>query len=196
MWRFTLGSLLFFGQNGSGINAINYYSPTVFASIGITGTSTSLLTTGIFGVNKTAMTFLWILFMIDQLGRRKLLMIGALGGSVSMWIVGGYIAATKPSEYSSPTLTSGGRAAVTFFYIWTIFYTPSWSGTPWVVNSKMFGQNVRTLAQASGAASNWFWNFIVARFTPQMFTSMDYGAWFFFVSSNCCRYPLSISYCR
>lgn len=30
MWRLFLGSMLFLWQNGSGINAINYYSPTVF----------------------------------------------------------------------------------------------------------------------------------------------------------------------
>lgn len=33
MWRLFLGSALFFWQNGSGINAINYYSPTVFKSV-------------------------------------------------------------------------------------------------------------------------------------------------------------------
>lgn len=30
LWRFFLGGMLFLWQNGSGINAINYYSPTVF----------------------------------------------------------------------------------------------------------------------------------------------------------------------
>lgn len=49
LYRFFLGGALFFWQNASGINAINYYSPTIFKSIGITGTSTSLLTTGVFG---------------------------------------------------------------------------------------------------------------------------------------------------
>lgn len=29
-WRLFLGCMLFFWQNGSGINAINYYSPTIF----------------------------------------------------------------------------------------------------------------------------------------------------------------------
>lgn len=48
-WRFFLGGALFMWQNGSGINAINYYSPTVFASLGITGTNQGFLTTGIFG---------------------------------------------------------------------------------------------------------------------------------------------------
>jgi hypothetical protein len=39
--------------------------------------------------------------------------------------------------------SSGGIAAIFFFYLWTVFYTPSWNGTPWVLNSEMFDQNVR-----------------------------------------------------
>ena len=50
-------------QNGSGINAINYYSPTVFSSIGIKGTNNGFLTTGIFGVVKTAITIVWLLWL-------------------------------------------------------------------------------------------------------------------------------------
>jgi MFS family permease len=88
-WRFFLGGMLFLWQNGSGINAINYYSPTVFASIGITGTNTSFLTTGLFGVVKTCLTLVWLFFLIDRLGRRNLLMIGSAGGSICMWIIVG-----------------------------------------------------------------------------------------------------------
>jgi MFS family permease len=84
-WRLVLGSLLFMWQNGSGINAINYYSPTVFRSLGITGTNTGFFTTGLFGVVKTALTFVWLLVLIDRLGRRKLLMIGSTGGSLCKW---------------------------------------------------------------------------------------------------------------
>lgn len=86
-YRFFLGGILFMWQNGSGINAINYYSPTVFASLGITGTNTSFLTTGLFGVVKTCLTLVWLFLLIDRLGRRKLLMIGGCGGSVCMWII-------------------------------------------------------------------------------------------------------------
>lgn len=46
----------------------------------------------------------------------------------------------------------------------------------------MFDSNVRGLGLAFAAANNWFWNFIVARFTPQMFTTMGYGVYFFFAS--------------
>lgn len=135
MYRLFLGSMLFLWQNGSGINAINYYSPTVFKSIGIQGTNTALFTTGLFGVVKTTITFVWLLWMIDHLGRRKLLIIGALGGSVCMWIIGAYIKIAEPQNNPTSKLGPGGTAAVFFFYLWTAFYTPTWNGTPWVLNS-------------------------------------------------------------
>ncbi|KAH6665615.1 general substrate transporter [Halenospora varia] len=183
-WRFFLGGSLFFWQNTSGINAINYYSPTVFKSIGITGTNTSLFTTGLFGVVKTVFTMVYLIFLIDQYGRRKLLMIGAIGGGACLWYVGGYIAVANPAKHATAggQLSSGGISAVFFFYLWTAFYSPTWNPTPWVLNSEMFDQNVRTLAQAFAAANNWFWNFLVARFTPQMFQTMGYGVYFFFAS--------------
>ncbi|RMY73068.1 hypothetical protein D0863_04098 [Hortaea werneckii] len=179
-WRFVLGCMLFLFQNGSGINAINYYSPTVFKSIGISGGNTAFLTTGIFGVVKTVLTFVWLFILIDRLGRRNLLMIGAGGGSICMWIIGGYINANPTDTTAgSSSLSSGGIAAIFFFYLWTAFYTPSWN------DNEMFDQQVRSLGQASAAASNWFWNFIIARFTPQMFANMGpsgCGVYYFFAS--------------
>jgi hypothetical protein len=38
------------------------------------------------------------------------------------------------------------------------------------------------LGQASAAANNWFWNFIISRFTTQMVLHMKYGIYFFFAS--------------
>jgi hypothetical protein len=155
----------------------------VFKSIGIQGTNTGFLTTGIFGVVKTVVTFIWLLFLIDKLGRRKLLMIGAAGGSLCMWFIGAYIKLSNPAANTNNThLSSGGIAAIFFFYLWTVFYTPSWNGVPWVVNSEMFSQSTRSLGQASAAANNWFWNFLISRFTPQMFNKMEYGVYFFFAS--------------
>jgi len=203
-WRFVLGGLLFVFQNGkfrqtkhcdqlgvlileilpgSGINAINYYSPTVFRSIGIQGTNTAFLTTGIFGVVKTALTFVWLLILIDHAGRRLMLIVGSVGGSLCMWFIGAYIKISNPEgSQQNNKLSSAGIAAIFFFYLWTAFYTPSWNGTPWVVNSEMFNQNTRSLGQANAAANNWFWNFIIARFTEQMFNSWGYGVYFFFAS--------------
>jgi hypothetical protein len=51
-----------------------------------------------------------------------------------------------------------------------------------VLNAEMFDQNIRILTQASCAANNWFWNFMISRFTPQMFTKMGYGVYIFFAT--------------
>ncbi|KAI7914866.1 quinate permease [Pyricularia oryzae] len=182
-WRFILGGLLFMWQNGSGINAINYYSPTVFQSLGITGTNTGFLTTGLFGVVKTVLTVIWLMWMIDHWGRRPLLIMGGIGGGACMWFIGAYIKIAQPEKNpNSGGLPPGGIAAIFFFYLWTAFYTPSWNGTPWVINSEMFDQNTRSLGQANAAANNWFWNFIISRFTPTMFEEWGYGVYFFFAS--------------
>jgi len=141
-WRFILGGLLFMWQNGSGINAINYYSPTVFKTIGIQGTSASFLTTGIFGVVKTVITFIFILVLIDRVGRRNLLLIGSTGGGICMYIIGAYIK-LAPFNPKNTQLSSGGIAAVFFFYLWTAFYSPTWNPMPWILNSEMFDNNTR-----------------------------------------------------
>jgi len=164
----------------------DYYSPTVFKSIGVTGTSASLLTTGIFGVIKTLITLVWLFYLIDNFGRRRLLMYGAIAGAFCMYYIAAYIAIAEPAKHPTKNLSSGGISAMVFFYLWTASYTPSWNGTPWVLNSEMFDQNVRTLAQAWAASCNWLFNFLIARFTPQMFAAMGYGVYLFFATLMIC----------
>lgn len=127
-WRMVLGGLLFLWQNGSGINAINYYSPTVFESIGIKGTNSTFLTTGIFGVVKTSITIIWLLYLIDRVGRRMLLLIGGFGGSLCMWYLAAYVKIAGVDASSNKPLSGAGISAIFFFYLWTAFYTPTWNG--------------------------------------------------------------------
>src|SRR3954453_16693013 len=91
--------------------------------------------TGIFGVIKAIMTFVWLLFLVDQFGRRNLLLVGGITGSICMWVIGAYICVVKPEDNPSSHLDGGGIAAIFFFYLWTAVYTPTWNGTPWVINS-------------------------------------------------------------
>lgn len=81
------------------------------------------------------MTFVWLLFLVDQLGRRNLLLIGGITGSICMWVIGSYVYIVEPTEHPQDHLTGSGIAAIVFFYLWTAVYTPTWNGTPWVINS-------------------------------------------------------------
>jgi len=111
---------------------------------------------------------------------------GAFGGAICLYYVGAYIKISAPADHPTTKLSPGGISAMAFFYMGTIFYTPSWNGTPWVYNSEMLSQNLRTLGQTFSAASNWHFNFLIARFTPEMFSAMCYGVYFFFACLMMC----------
>jgi hypothetical protein len=66
-------------------------------------------------------TIVWLLYLIDNFGRRKLLLFGAVAGSLCMWYIGGYIAIADPRSKSADdaSLSSGGISAMVFFYLWT-----------------------------------------------------------------------------
>jgi len=181
--RFFITTTLFMWQNGTGINAINYYSPTIFAAIGLRGTNTRLLTTGIFGVIKIVISLIWAFFLIDRFGRRILFIVGAAGGAISMYIIAGYIQVAAPQDNPTDTIPPSGVMALAFFYIWTIFYGGSWNGGPWVVNAECFPGAVRQAVAMSASASNWLWNLVIARATPTMFISMQgHGPFYFFAT--------------
>lgn len=46
--RVVIGVGLMIGQNFTGINGVNFYTPTIFRSIGFTGTKVVLLASGLF----------------------------------------------------------------------------------------------------------------------------------------------------
>lgn len=58
--------------------ALNYYSPTLFADIGVTNTS---LYTGIYGILKAIASLIFFAFFVDSVGRRlPLIWGGTLSG--------------------------------------------------------------------------------------------------------------------
>lgn len=64
-------------QQMTGTNAINYYAPSIFSSVGLNGTSSTLLATGVYGIVKVVATFVYVVWIIDNIGRRRPLLIGA-----------------------------------------------------------------------------------------------------------------------
>lgn len=187
MYRLLLSTSLFMMQNGFGINAITYYSPTIFKSLGVSGSNAGLLSTGIFGIMKGVASLFWVFFIVDRLGRRFSLIWISLPCSICMWYIGAYVKIAKPSDRlaaGDTSSTPGGTAAKAMIYIWTIFYGMTWNGTVWVINSEIFPQSVRTAAQAINASSNWFWAFMMGHFTGQALDSIGYGLYFLFAACS------------
>lgn len=185
IYRLALSTSLFPMQNGTGINAITYYSPTVFKSLGIDGSSAGLLSTGIFGIIKGISALFWMFFIVDNLGRRFALIVMSVPLSLCMWYIGAYVYVSNPAARlasGDTTMDAGGKTAQALLYIWSVAYAMSWNGTPWIINSEIFSQEVRTFTSAINAAANWFWSFIMSRFTGKAFEATSYGLYFLFAS--------------
>lgn len=83
--RIAIGLILMCCQNMTGVNIITYYSPRIFQTLGITGTSTKLFATGFYGIAKTLGMIVFSLWLVEKVGRRKGLIYGAFVGSIPMW---------------------------------------------------------------------------------------------------------------
>lgn len=180
-YRMCLTCGLFLFQNFLGIQSINYYSPKIFASLGVKGTNATLFSTGMFGVVKFICTFIYVLIIVDTFGRRKAFMCSSTVCSICFWYIGSYLKVndpTQPGVQAGP----GGTAAIVMMYIWIASFILAWSGGPFVVGSEIFDQNIRSFVQAINAAVSWIPIFIMSRFTTNMIETMDYGIYFFFAS--------------
>lgn len=129
--RLLLGIFLMFAQNFTGVNAINYFSPAIFSSIGFGGGNVSLLATGIYGIVKALANGVFNLFFLDHVGRRVSLLVGACGVMVSMFYLSGYAAISESFVRTVPK-DAGAYVAIIMVYMFGVLYGFSWCGIPWV----------------------------------------------------------------
>ncbi|CEI67772.1 unnamed protein product [Fusarium venenatum] len=152
--RLAIGCCIMFFQQFMGCNAIIYYAPTMFSQLGLSGGTSGLLATGVYGIVNTLST-LPALFLIDKIGRRPLLMCGAAGTFISLVIVGGIIGGYGSSLSSHK---SAGWAA------------------------EIFNLGIRSKAMAITTSTTWMCNFIIGLVTPDMLNTIGWGTYIFFAA--------------
>ena len=155
--RFLIAFFIYFLQQFCGQNSVGYYAPTIFQSIGYTGTSVSLLATGIYGVVKVIATIFFIFVAVESLGRRLSLFISAIGMGTLFFIVGALLKSFPPDpEASEPSPAS--RAMAAMLYIYVCFYSLGWGPLPLVYSSDIFPTRTRHYGLAVASASQWLWS--------------------------------------
>ncbi|PYH98789.1 MFS sugar transporter [Aspergillus ellipticus CBS 707.79] len=176
--RLAIGCCIMFFQQFMGCNALIYYAPTVFEQLGLDGNTISLLATGVYGIVNCLST-VPALFLIDRVGRRPLLMSGAVGTCISLAIVGGIIGA-----YGSDLIhhQSAGWAGIAFIYIYDINFSYSFAPIGWVLPSEIFNLSIRSKAISITTSATWMCNFIIGLVTPDMLDTITWGTYIFFAA--------------
>ncbi|KAJ9655980.1 hypothetical protein H2201_008679 [Coniosporium apollinis] len=186
--RLSIGCLVMFFQQFMGCNAMIYYAPTIFGQLGLSGNTTSLLATGVYGIVNTLST-LPALFLIDKVGRRPLLMAGAAGTFVSLVIVGGIIGAYGSSLVN---YKAAGWTGIAFIYIYDINFSYSFAPIGWVLPSEIFNLGNRSKAMSITTSTTWMCNFIIGLVTPDMLETIKWGTHIFFAAF--CLLALAFTY--
>ena len=138
----------------TGINAILYYAPRLLEQSGVFSEG-ALLQSVIVGL--TNLTFTMIgMALIDKLGRRTLIAIGAVGMVIAQALVarGFYL-----EEFEGYYLLLCICAYVAFFAI-------SLGATIWVVIAEAFPNSVRSDGQVFGSMTHWVWSALLTWFFP------------------------------
>ena len=166
----VVGILLSVFQQVVGINAVLYYAPHMFENMGAS-TTQALWDSAIYsGVTMTVFTLI-ATFTVDKIGRKPLLIAGALIMSAAMIFLG----VLFDRHLVSATVGQGGAgggngsylalAAVVFYILGFSF---SWGPVVWVMLSEIFPNSIRGKAMSIAVAAQWIMNFIVSTTFPMM----------------------------
>ncbi|KAF2440378.1 general substrate transporter [Karstenula rhodostoma CBS 690.94] len=164
-------------QQMTGTNAINYYAPQIFKNLGLVGTSTNLFATGIYGVVKMVTCAAFLLFAADSLGRRKSLLWTSIAQGCSMLYIGLYVRIDPP--VAGQSVPPAGYFALVCIFLFAGFFQWGWGPVCWIYVSEIPAARLRSLNVAIAAATQWLFNFVVARATPNMLATVGangYGA--------------------
>ncbi|KAL4961403.1 sugar porter family MFS transporter [Aspergillus stella-maris] len=179
--RALISIFLMVCQQMTGTNAINYYAPQIFENLGITGSSNGLFATGVYGIVKVVACACFLVFVADSLGRRRSLLWTSIAQGLAMLYIGLYVRIAPPKE-GEPVIPAGYFALVCIF-LFAAFFQFGWGPVCWIYASEIPTIRLRSLNVSFAAATQWLFNFVVARAVPNMLATVGangYGAYLIF----------------
>jgi MFS transporter, SP family, arabinose:H+ symporter len=161
-WVLLFGFGIAFFQQATGINAVFYYLPTIFAQAG-GGLATAFGQSVFVGLVNVGMTFVAI-WLIDRIGRKPLLCIGLTGMTLSLLGISWAFHATQAAAGSAPA-----AAQATFLLVAIAAYVASFAislgPVMWVLLSEIYPNEQR----ATAIAVVGFWNSLVSATVTLLF---------------------------
>ena len=138
----------------SGINAILYYAPRLLEMSGVFREG-AMLQSIIIGLTNLTFSMLGMV-LIDKLGRKTLIGIGAVGMVICQAMVARGFALEVFTGYYMLICLVG----------YVAFFALSLGATIWVVIAEVFPNDVRASGQVFGSMTHWVWSALLTWFFP------------------------------
>jgi len=142
-----VGIMLSVLQQIVGINAVLYFAPRIFESMGVRD---PMIITVLMGVVNISFTLLAI-FTVERLGRKPLLITGSA-----------LMAAGALGVAFTNMVTMPAWVAVVSILLYSASFMFSWGPICWVYMSELFPNTIRSQATAIAVAFQWISNFVVS----------------------------------
>ncbi|CDK29568.1 unnamed protein product [Kuraishia capsulata CBS 1993] len=185
-YRMFTGMALQALQQCTGINFIFYYGVNFFVHASVQ--NSYLISFITYAVNVT-FTIPGIIF-VEVIGRRKLIIFGAAGMTVSNFIIA-IVGCTTDSVIAN-------KVMIAFVCLFIAFFASSWGPVVWVIVGESYSLSVRQKAVSLTAATNWIVNFVFAYSTPYLVDAGKHtaalGTKIFFLWGACCTLACVFSY--
>ncbi|KAF8498516.1 general substrate transporter [Russula emetica] len=167
-------------QQLTGVNFIFYFGTTFFTNAGIHNPFLISIATSTVNVGMT-LPGIW---GVERFGRRRLLLVGAVGMTVCEFIVAIIGSTTSASNQTAQS------TLVAFVCFYIAFFASTWGPITWVVTGEIFPLKIRAKAMSLSVASNWLWNWAIAYSTPYLVDpgagNLDLGTKVFYLWGTTC----------
>jgi len=166
-------------QQITGINVVVYYATLLFQRLGMGDVNSRIIA----ACNGTEyfLTSLIAIFIIDRVGRRKLMLYGAAGMCASMIIL---------AILGSINNSAANIVSVVMLFVYIAFFAVGWLGMTWLYPAEIVGLRIRAPANALSTASNWTFNFVVVMVTSPSFANITWRTYIVFGALNAFIIPV------
>ncbi|KAH7879675.1 general substrate transporter [Lentinula edodes] len=170
---------LLLGDNITGINLITYYATILFERLGINDVKSRILA----ACNGTEyfLASLVAIFLIDRVGRRKLMIFGGVGQCLTMVLL---------AVLGSINNSAADIVSAVLLFVFNSFFAIGWLGMTWLYPAEIVGLRMRGPANALSTASNWTFNFLVVMITGPAFQNISWKTYIVFAALNAFIIPI------
>lgn len=164
-------------QQFTGINAIMFYAPVLFDTLGF-GSDAALYSSVITGAVNVLSTIISI-YLVDKVGRRALLLEAGVQMFISQMAIA-IILGLKVKDHSDDL--GKGFAILVVFLVCTYVSSFAWSYGPlgWLIPSETFPLETRSAGQSVTVCVNLLFTFVIAQAFLSMLCHFKFGIFLFF----------------
>ncbi|KAG1897588.1 general substrate transporter [Suillus fuscotomentosus] len=165
-------------QQLTGINLVTLWT-IVFQRLGLSEVNARI--TSVANGAEYILASIAAYYTIDYVGRRHLMLFGAIGQSIVMLLLAilGYINNT-PAQIVSVVLIFG----------FNTFFAFGWLGVAWLYCAEIAGLRTRAPTNALSTASNWTFNFVVVMVVGPAFNNISWRTYIVFAALNAIIVPV------